>query len=134
MRKRIKCSNVLKLFEYILNRYQVKKPKSCQNETVSNENKQGMLFRSKFAQKRILVSKFWKPNSVFGITPSKTPCVPIFRQNKQFWLFLLQIRKKCIFRSEIWKANSGSGISTSKIQYVPIFKSNGQFSAQISSK
>ena len=51
---------------------------------VSNENKQGIIFWPNLAQKWILGSEFLKSNSGFGISPSKIPCVPLFRQNVQF--------------------------------------------------
>ena len=53
---------------------------------VSNENKQGILFWPKLAQKWILVSEFQKSKPRSRISNSKIPCVEIFSQNGQLWI------------------------------------------------
>ena len=62
---------------------------SKNSSKVSNENKQGMVFRSKFAQKWILELDFEKFYSRFGISSFKISCVPIFigpnLAKNEFW-------------------------------------------------
>ena len=57
---------------------------SKNSSKVLNENKQGMHFWPKVAQRWILGSEFRKSNSRFGVGSSKVPCVPVLWQNEQF--------------------------------------------------
>ena len=84
------------------------------------------IFRSKFAQKWILWSEFWKTKSGCRISSSKIPCMPIFRQNGQLWLFRLKFAQKMIWGLEFRNSKSGFEISISIIPWVPIFRQNGQ--------
>ena len=90
------------------------------------QNRQLLLFRSKFAQKWILRSKFWKTKPGYRISSCKIPCVPVFRQNGQLLLFRTKLAQKKILGSEFWKTKSGYRISSSKISCVLIFRPNGQ--------
>ena len=67
---------------------------SKNSRKVSNENKQRMLFRPKFAQKLILGLKFRKSNFGFGISFSKIPYVPILDKTDNFDFFCSNLPKK----------------------------------------
>ena len=92
------------------------------SKVLKNKNKQGMLSRSKIAQKLILVPGFWKSKSCFRIISSKIPCMLIFRKNENFWLVRPKFAQKWILRSEFRKSQCNFGISTSKILRVSIFR------------
>ena len=93
---------------------------------IFKQNGQLWLFRSKFAQKWILGSEFWKTKSGCRISSSKISCVSIFRQNQKLWLFRPKFAQKRILGLEFLNSKSGFGISTSNIPWLPIFRQNGQ--------
>ena len=82
---------------------------------VSNENKQGILFWPKLAQKWILVSEFQKSKPRSGISNSKIPCVGIFSQNGQLWIFGLNLGKLSNYM-RYFGSNNVEGVAESKME------------------
>ena len=121
--KPVKCGRRMKA----ILKYKTKTSCMSRNSSkVSNQNKQGMFFRPKFAQNEMFGSEFQKSESGFLISFSKILRVPIFRQNGQFWLFWPTFAQKWTLMSELWRSKFGFRISSSKILCVPISRQNGQ--------